>query len=62
MIETYDKGTAQLNELRNEANEIRRLPVDQKTMNDLLKANKFQQSLIQNELVSQFKAYDIEND
>lgn len=62
MVETYDKGTAELNELRNEANEIRRLPVDQKTIDNLLKANKFQQSLIQNELVSQFKAYDIEGD
>ena len=59
-IGVYYAHLGSLNDVREQANKIRLLPIPQKDKQELLRANIFRQNIIKRQMIEMFKALDIE--
>jgi hypothetical protein len=59
-VGVYYAHLGSLNEVRQQANKIRLLPIPQKDRQELLRANIFRQNIIKRQMIEMFKALDIE--
>jgi hypothetical protein len=59
-IGVYYAHLGSLNDVREQANKIRLLPIPQKDRQELLRANIFRQNIIKRQMIEMFKALDIE--
>jgi hypothetical protein len=59
-VGVYYAHLGSLNEVRQQANKIRLLPIPQKDRQELLRANIFRQNIIKHQMIEMFKALDIE--
>jgi hypothetical protein len=59
-IAIYYAHQSSLNEVRQQANKIRLLPIPQKDRQELLRANIFRQNIIKHQMIERFKALGIE--